>query len=74
MEEAKTNAKKRGVNVGINGRWVRGAGKNSWKQHATVRVARWRNFRPKIPIWVNFGGFLRWKTVVYFVAIWYILW
>jgi hypothetical protein len=24
---------------------------------AKVRVARWHIFRPKIPIWVNFGGY-----------------
>jgi hypothetical protein len=53
----------------------------------TFRVARWFVFKPKIPIWVNFGVscngkswyilwpfcllFCYWK---YFRAIWYILW
>jgi hypothetical protein len=51
------------------------------------RVARWHIFKPKIPIWVNFGGScngrfscIMWPLVlfysylVYFVAICYILW
>jgi hypothetical protein len=51
------------------------------------RVARWHIFKPKIPIWVNFGGPCNgrcWYIIcpfglfhdytVYFVAIWYILW
>jgi hypothetical protein len=32
------------------------------------RVARWFIFKPKIPIWVNFG-----KKLIYFMAIWNIL-
>jgi hypothetical protein len=30
--------------------------KSACFQRLTVRVARWFIFRPKIPIWVNFGG------------------
>jgi hypothetical protein len=43
-------------------------------------VARWHIFKPKIPIWVNFGGFalvvvgIFYDHLVYFAAIWYILW
>jgi hypothetical protein len=37
------------------------------------RVARWFAFKPKIPIWVNFGGSLNWKMLKYFMAIWNIL-
>jgi hypothetical protein len=50
-----------------------------------VRVARWFVFKPKIPIWVNFGGscygkswYILWPLetlfghLVYFVVIWYI--
>jgi hypothetical protein len=33
----------------------------------TVRVARWYIFKPKIPIWVNFGGSCNGRC-------WYILW
>jgi hypothetical protein len=47
------------------------------------RVARWFVFKPKIPIWVNFGGACYGKSIlrpseifyghlVYFVVIWYI--
>jgi hypothetical protein len=56
-------------------------------QQVWCRVARWRIFKPKIPIWVNFGGscnercwYILWLfgifygQLVYFVAIWYILW
>jgi hypothetical protein len=32
------------------------------------RVARWYIFKPKISIWVNFGGFCNVKMAVYFVA------
>jgi hypothetical protein len=52
-----------------------------------TRVARWHIFKPKIPIWVNFGGSyngrclyiicpfgLFYGYLVYFVALWYILW
>jgi hypothetical protein len=39
----------------------------------SIRVARWYIFKPKIPIWVNFGGVLQLKMLVYFVAIWSIL-
>jgi hypothetical protein len=50
------------------------------------RVARWFLFKPKIPIWVHFGGscngrcwYILWPFglfyghLVYFVVIWYIL-
>jgi hypothetical protein len=34
-------------------------------------VARWLVFKPKIPIWVNFGGpYLDWTMLIYFMAIW----
>jgi hypothetical protein len=47
------------------------------------RVARWHSFKPKIPIWVIFGGscngrFVLWPIGlfyghwIYFGAIWYI--
>jgi hypothetical protein len=40
-----------------------------------TRVARWHIFKPKIPIWVNFGGSnIQLKMLEYFVAIWSILW
>jgi hypothetical protein len=52
-----------------------------------TRVDRWHIFKPKIPIWVNFGGSsngrcwnILWSSglfygyLVYFTAIWYILW
>jgi hypothetical protein len=40
----------------------------------TARVARWYIFKPKISIWVNFGGYwnerfwrvLEWKMLLYF--------
>jgi hypothetical protein len=35
-----------------------------------TRVARWFIFKPKIPIWVNFGD---WKLFIHFLAIWNIL-
>jgi hypothetical protein len=35
--------------------------------HSTSRVARWFSFKPKIPIWENFGG----SCNGYY---WYILW
>jgi hypothetical protein len=45
------------------------------------RVARWCIFKPKIPIWVNFGGpwngkvwYSLWQFEIYITAIWYILW
>jgi hypothetical protein len=51
----------------------------------STRVARWFVFKPKIPIWVNFGGscygkswYIIWQFglfdghLVYFVVIWYI--
>jgi hypothetical protein len=51
------------------------------------RVARWFVFKPKLPIWTIFGGScnercwnilwplgLLYGSLVYFVAIWYILW
>jgi hypothetical protein len=35
------------------------------------RVARWFLFKPKILIWVNFGGpYVDWKMLIYFMAIW----
>jgi hypothetical protein len=56
-----------------------------WKHYNAVvlyRVARWHILNPKIPIWVNFGGYwvLQWKMLlhifyghfVYFMVIWYI--
>jgi hypothetical protein len=61
--------------------------KNPFLRQIREWVARWHIFKPKIPIWVNFGGsyngrcwyisspfgsiFGHW---VYLVAIWYILW
>jgi hypothetical protein len=46
-----------------------------------TRVARWFVFKPKIPIWVNFGGSYRMENarifydhLKYFTVIWYILW
>jgi hypothetical protein len=39
------------------------------------RVARWFNFKPKIPIWVHiFWRALEWKILVHFMAILSILW
>jgi hypothetical protein len=51
------------------------------------RVARWHIFKPKVPIWVNFGwscnGSIRFNScpfdlfynnLIYFMVIWYILW
>jgi hypothetical protein len=51
------------------------------------RVASWFIFKPKISLWVNFGGncyrrcwYILWTFglfyghLVYFKAIWYILW
>jgi hypothetical protein len=53
----------------------------------SIRVARWHIFKPKIPIWVNFGGsrkgrcwYILWPIglfyvhLVYSVSIWYMLW
>jgi hypothetical protein len=34
------------------------------------RVARWYIFKPKITVWVNFGGQWRWKMFVCFMAMW----
>jgi hypothetical protein len=39
-----------------------------------ARVARWFIFKQKIQIWVNFGGALDLKMLIYFMAIWNILW
>jgi hypothetical protein len=45
-----------------------------------IRVARWYIFKPKIPIWIDFGGSCNGRCwyilspLVYFTAIWYILW
>jgi hypothetical protein len=33
------------------------------------RVARWFAFRPKIPVWVNFGCAYQWKILVCFMTI-----
>jgi hypothetical protein len=34
-----------------------------------ARVARWFVFKPKISIWVNFGGpYIDWKMLIYFLA------
>jgi hypothetical protein len=38
-----------------------------WKLELYLRVARWYIFKPKIPIWVNFGGPWNGKG-------WYIIW
>jgi hypothetical protein len=38
------------------------------------RVARWFVFKPKIPIWVNFGGPWNGKMLLYFMTICNILW
>jgi hypothetical protein len=39
-----------------------------------TRVARWYIFRPKIPIWVKLGGGFEKKMLLYYMAIWNILW
>jgi hypothetical protein len=40
-----------------------------------TRVARWFIFKPKIPIWVNFGGpYIDGKMLIYFMAVGNILW
>jgi hypothetical protein len=38
------------------------------------RVARWHFFKPKNPNLGKFWRVLQWKILVYFMAIWYILW
>jgi hypothetical protein len=47
------------------------------------RVARWYIFRPKIVIWINFGGpcngrcyyiLLVYGLLIHFMTIWYVLW
>jgi hypothetical protein len=38
------------------------------------RVARWHILKPKIPFWVNFGAYVLEMEMVYFKAIWSILW
>jgi hypothetical protein len=41
----------------------------------SARVARWFLFKPKIPIWANFGGpYIDWKMLVYFMVIRDISW
>jgi hypothetical protein len=36
------------------------------KRLVASRVARWFGFKPKIPIWVNFGGpYVEWKMFIY---------
>jgi hypothetical protein len=63
-------------------RWDLGDSKTNSSGHPVIRssVARWFIFKPKIPIFVNFGGlaiedvgifYVRW---VHFPAIWHILW
>jgi hypothetical protein len=55
------------------------------QQQSASRVARWHIFKPKIPIWVNFGGpwvgkcwYILWPFGIfygylgYFMTIWYI--
>jgi hypothetical protein len=48
--------------------------------HPRIRVARWYIFKPKILIWIDFGGsgngrcWYILSPLVYFTAIWYILW
>jgi hypothetical protein len=38
-------------------------------------VARWHIFKPKIPIWVNFGGTCNGRCLyTYFMSIWSIFW
>jgi hypothetical protein len=37
------------------------------------RVARWHVFKPKIQIWVNFGGPWNEKKLVYYTVIWNII-
>jgi hypothetical protein len=46
-----------------------------------TRIASWHSFKPKKTIWVNFGGscngrcwYYIYVHLVYFMAIWYILW
>jgi hypothetical protein len=38
-----------------------------------IRVARRHIFKPKIPIWVNFGGSYNGRCWLYFMEIWSIL-
>jgi hypothetical protein len=40
--------------------------------HSVVcRVARWFIFKPKIPVWVNFGvPYIDWKMFIYLMVIW----
>jgi hypothetical protein len=55
--------------------------------HLEIRVARCYIFRPKIAVWINFGGpcngrysYISWTFglfyghLIYFMDIWYILW
>jgi hypothetical protein len=43
--------------------------------YVPIGVARWHIFKPKIPIWVNFGGSCNGRCwYMYFIAIWSILW
>jgi hypothetical protein len=61
--------------------WVRGrqkeepSGTSQSGQFAEWhRFARWFIFKPKISIWVNFGGpYVHWKMLIYFMVIWNIL-
>jgi hypothetical protein len=47
---------------------------------AQCRVARWFIFKPKVPIWVNFGVYILYPFgqflghLVYFMALWFISW
>jgi hypothetical protein len=52
--------------TGMRGEW-------HWGAWPDGRVARWYLFKPKIPIWLNFGGASELKMLVYFMVIWNIL-
>jgi hypothetical protein len=40
-----------------DGQWLRATADQKWMFKLTpCRVARWHIFKPKIPIWVHFGG------------------
>jgi hypothetical protein len=49
-------------------------GKNWRAEEEESRVARWFVFKPKIPIWVNFGGHWNGKCCYSLTIIWNILW
>jgi hypothetical protein len=50
------------------------AGAGELSEYFQTRVARWRTFKPKIAIWVNFGGSCNGRYWSYWSAIWSILW